>query len=125
MFIPLNGSAKYNCVYFSFIINPNLLCNWYLSPPFIMYNAEMSGPTHNEERHSLARLLCVGRSIDLFWRCESTRRQGKSISTAHLGIPAARSAAGTYIMCCDTKHAQKVYSLAFFIDSIFISLKGQ
>ncbi|WP_198012342.1 hypothetical protein [Desulfosarcina sp. BuS5] len=60
----------------------------------IKYIAEMSGPTHNEERRSLARLLCVGRSIDLFWRCESARRQGKSISTAHLGIPAARSAAG-------------------------------
>jgi len=40
-------------------------------------------------------LLCVGRSIDLFWRRESARRQGKSMSTAHLGIPAARSAAGT------------------------------
>jgi hypothetical protein len=55
----------------------------------------MSGLTYNEERRSLIRLLCVGRSIDLFWRRESARRQGKSKSNAHLGIPAARSDAGT------------------------------
>jgi hypothetical protein len=34
----------------------------------------------------------------LFWRRESARRQGKSLREAYLGVPAARSAAGTLLI---------------------------
>jgi len=52
-------------------------------------------------------LLCVGRSIDLPWRRADSRRQGKSMSTAHLGVPAARSAAGTLHITGSKKQSEE------------------